>query len=690
MAYNEQQQLAIAQRGRPLMIEAGAGTGKTTTIIGRVVSFLEEGVEPSSICMMTFTNKAAYSMQQKIIKKSTKGKYITVGTFHGVALQLLYKVYALLGIHATFKVFGTYEVNKLWQRALVSEVSEEEYTLIVENKLHKPAFLDSIYSRMKSGLYTVEEIMKVMPKAQLYDKYCGVGTLQRIFEKYEQKKQEHHGVDFCDILTMFNEILDNKVALNYIRNKFTHYFIDEYQDTSKLQAEILHKMLGNNPNVTVVGDPNQSIYSFLSANIHNMLEFTKQYSNAEVIKLNKNYRSTDSILNVTNRILQNKEAVYNPLHSGRDMQTLKQPIFHTYYNEKEEGEAVVRLIRHWLSKDVAPSEIAVLSRFSRMTYAIERALLEQNIPYVKYGGLAFNERNHVKKFLAILEVSMDPKNYLAWEEIIPLAPYIGIKLTDQVIAEMKTDVLWNWECMPTTNLGTGKRGKSFRQLWSYFKPFIDLEKNAFSAQDVLEAALKVFIDIYTYYAQNLGKGVKLGEEDHLTEGDDSQDYQLTNESILENHITDINFFVKHLQESRASDLKAMLGQFKLDSSIQDKPDEEKVVISTIHSAKGLEWENVVVLGLEDGIMPPQNREFGRGKYKAIERTYVEEEERLFYVAATRAKDELHMTVSSSRMGQQSKPSPFIVKFFDTDIIKLIQGKRYEKLNFATHKLYIKI
>ena len=126
MAYNEQQQLAIAQRGRPLMIEAGAGTGKTTTIIGRVVSFLEEGVEPSSICMMTFTNKAAYSMQQKIIKKSTKGKYITVGTFHGVALQLLYKVYALLGIHATFKVFGTYEVNKLWQRALVSEVSEEE------------------------------------------------------------------------------------------------------------------------------------------------------------------------------------------------------------------------------------------------------------------------------------------------------------------------------------------------------------------------------------------------------------------------------------------------------------------------------------------------------------------------------------------------------------------------------------
>jgi len=689
MPYNQQQLLAINHRGTPLMIEAGAGTGKTTTIIGRVVSILEEGIPPNQICMMTFTNKAAKSMQKKIIAKTPRGKQITVGTFHGIALQLLFKASALVGQPANYKVFGTYETEKLWKRAISLTLSDEQYEIISNNKLHKPAIYDSLYSRMKSGLMDIAQLYKVLPKAQLVNMYLGEGTLERIFSEYEAQKRANKGVDFNDILEEFYTLLDNKSALAYVRRRFSYYFIDEYQDTSKIQAAILHKMLGDNPNVTVVGDPNQSIYSFLSANIHNMLDFTQEYPGATVIKLNENYRSTDAILGVTNQILQNKETVHNPLHSGRIQQTLKQPVFHNYTNEREEAAAIVRSVKYWISKGIPANEIAVLSRFSRTTGAVEQELLQNAIPFAKYGGVAFQDKFHVRKFIALMELAMDKRNYLAWEEILPLAPYIGEELTTRVISEMQTDTLWNWQLLPCTGLGNGKRGQALRQLWDMLSDFQALENAAISAQDFLHLVRGVFEKVYTWYVQNLGqlkqsKDAKIGDDEEESQGKST-------EEILQEHLKEIQGFVEYLLSSRTGDLKAILGAFRLDSSGMETQDDDKVVVSTIHSAKGLEWENVFIIGLEDGLLPPIPRNYGQGKYKATENPYTEEEERLFYVAATRAKNELHMTLCNYRMGFPQTPSPFIRKFFDADITKLLSDtKKYEKLNFNTHRLFIKI
>lgn len=691
MPYNTQQLLAIQHRGTPLMIEAGAGTGKTTTIIGRVVSILEDGVPPKQICMMTFTNKAAKSMQRKIIAKTPRGKQITVGTFHGIALQLLYKASALIGQPADYKVFGTYETEKLWKRAISLTLSEEQYDIIATNKLQKPSIYESLYSRMKSGLMGIEQLYKALPKAKLINMYLGEGVLERIFAEYETQKRTNKGVDFNDILEEFLRILNNKQALAYVRRRFSYYFIDEYQDTSKIQAAILHKMLGDNPNITVVGDPNQSIYSFLSANIHNMLDFTAEYPTASVIKLNENYRSTDAILDVTNQILQNKETVHNPLHSGRIKQTLKQPVFHSYTNEREEAAAIVRSVKYWLSKGIPANEIAILSRFSRSTTTVERELLQNAVPFAKYGGVAFQDKFHVRKFIALMELAMDKRNYLAWEEILPLAPYIGEELTTRVITEMQTDALWNWQLLPCTGLGNGKRGQSLRQLWDMLADFQALENAAFSAQDFLTLVYQVFEKVYSWYAQNLGKLKHIGD-DKQNEEEEESDQGKSNEEILKEHLEEIKGFVEYLLSSRSGDLKSILGQFRLDSSgMEDKEDQDKVIVSTIHSAKGLEWENVIILGLEDGLLPPIPRNYGKGKYTATENPYTEEEERLFYVAATRAKNELHMTLCNYRMGFPQTPSPFIRKFFEADISKLLSDtKKYEKLDFHTHRLFIKI
>ena len=690
MAYNEQQILAINHRGSPLMIEAGAGTGKTTTIIGRVVSLLEDGVNPENICMMTFTNKAARSMQSKIIAKTQKGTRITVGTFHGVALQLLYKVSALIGAPTNYKVFGGYETDKLWRRAIASYITPEGYAELSRGKLQKPSIYESFYSRMKSGMYTIDQLYKEQPKATLINKLLGEGTLEGVFAEYEKLKKENYGVDFNDILEKFYEILDNKTALLYIRRRYTHYFIDEYQDTSRLQAAILHKMLGTNPNITVVGDPNQSIYSFLSANIHNMLDFTKEYPNAKVIQLNANYRSTDAILNVTNKILQNKEAVYNPLHSGRTEQKAILPVFHTYAGEREEATQIVRRIKNWINMGAVPGEIAILARYSRTPYAIERELLQNSIPYVKYGGVAFNDKFHVKKFLALVELAVDKHNYLAWEEILPMAPYIGEELSMRVISDMRRDALWDWNMCPTTCLGNGKRGHSLKQLWDYMQPFSDIETKTFTAPELLKLANIVFKRVYTYYAKNIGRTKSL-EEDADSSMKLSGNTGKTNEEILEEHLKDIDGFVEYLTTSRSGDLKTILGQFRLDSSdIDELAEKDKVVVSTIHSAKGLEWEKVIVIGMEDGLLPPAPRSYGAGKYIAVEKTYMEEEERLFYVATTRAKEELHITTCATRMGIASHSSPFIAKFFTKPIEELTKGKKYDKMNFETHRLFIKI
>lgn len=689
MPYNQQQQLAIAHRGSPLMIQAGAGTGKTTTIIGRVVSLLEEGVPPENICMMTFTNKAANSMLTKIVAKTPQGRRITVGTFHGIALQLLYKTAALTGMPMNYKVFGGYETEKLWRRAIANSVGEEDFKILSAGKLQKPGIYDGLYSRMRSGLYTIEQLYNILPKAKLIDAILGEGALERIFSSYEQLKYENKGLDFNDILTKFYEILDNKTARIYIRRRYTHYFIDEYQDTSKLQAAILHKMLGENPNVTVVGDPNQSIYSFLSANIHNMLDFTREYPTAKIIQLNENYRSTDAILSVTNKILNNKESVHNPLHSGRDGNIRILPIFHTYANERDEAAQITRRIQSWIAKGVKPGEIAILARYARIPYAIERELMRAGIPYVKYGGVAFNDKFHVKKFLALVELSIDKRNYLAWEEILPLAPYIGEELTSRVIKDMKHDALWDWNLCPTTCLGNGKRGQALKQLWDYMAPFAELETCTLTADQLLHIVGDVFKSVYTYYAENIGRNKTLGDEEDASEvpGMPEKD----NSTLLEEHLKDIEGFIDYLLSTRSNDLKSILGQFRLDSSeLDNAADTEKVVVSTIHSAKGLEWENVYVIGVEDGILPPTPRTYGAGKHLAKEATYMEEEERLFYVAATRAKNELHITTCSSRMGIPMTPSPFITGFFEAPLDEITKGKKYDKLNYPTHKLYIRI
>lgn len=671
MEYNEEQLRAMSHEGSPLMIEAGAGTGKTTTIVGRVVRLIERGVPPRKICMLTFTNKAAKSMKSKLALASGSAGEVFVGTIHYAALRMLRSLTPKDDGFGEIHLLGNEEAATLWKRAFGKAFGIEELKLLKNSGLGDSSKVRSLHSRMVCGKMDIRKLCRTVPQASLYDTLLGAGALERVFGAYAKLKSENLCMDFDDILGRFDGMLDDEGVLKRARGYFTHYCVDEYQDTSIVQASILKKLVGVSPNITVVGDPNQSIFSFISAYVGNMLGFARDFPGAQTVRLSDNYRSTSSVLGMTNLILEGTETECTPLKSAvaGGYANIKPKIM-AYKSAYKEAADIVSRVKMWMADGVPAGQIAVLSRFSVVPSLVEQEFIKEGIPYVKYGGVPFARRTNVRVFLSLLDLSFNRRDYMAWETVLQLGAFVGEISALKAIDDMKCDVMWDWKNMPGFSLGKGERGKALKKMWELMEPFASLPEPGGSCETSkhLDTVFNVFCELYSYYYSNIGmlKGRKeLEAEENMQEMDG-----------LKGDIAQIRDFAECLSCVPYEELKATAENFKLDSISEGlEENSDRVVISTIHSAKGLEWEKVVVMGLENGILPPSDREYGSGEHFVTEKTYTDEEKRLFYVASTRAKEELVITYSLRRMGQPAAPSAFLENLMRRpDIVSVSYGE----------------
>lgn len=679
--YNAAQQAAIDHKGCPLLITAGAGTGKTQTLVGRLSRLMSEGVEPSQILMMTFTNKAAKNMAERAgmqLELDKKSSRLNAGTFHGIAYQLLLEYGAPAGYFDYRSVLGEYQTKRLWEKAYES-LPKRTKSLIYQFNLGGPATIIGWNSLMRSGQLTLSELLNQSPLARMWEENFP-GAIEAVILKYRELKELHNGMDFDDILLKCCKALENRRINEKIRSQYQHVLVDEYQDTSRLQARMLKLIAGSltlegvqfevNPNLTVVGDPKQSIYRFLSADLTNITDFKRDYPTYKEISLVENYRSTQNILNFTNQILNGAKEVRNdPLISSREAGP--KPIIHRYGSERMEARGIVRDIKDALNRGIPPHEIAVLSRYSNLTYTLEQLLVEEDIPFIKVGGLKLMNKHNIRQFIAFLEVMLNRYNMLAWETLFPMIPLIGQEKTAKLLEDFRLMPEWTWDKPPPVSIGSGKTYLYFKEFWDDISQVKTL--TGLPLREMLTKALEIFKRIYTRYYVSASDAERRAWA--VQEAGDATGMEAV--ADLNTRIEEIEQYIIGLATNRAEFLEKFLDRFKLDDSINSPEAENNekrkpIVLSTIHSAKGLEWQMVTVMGLDNGALPVKPRPFGKPRAKAWqpeettpedesqdpndqvkiypgeEPVYLEEERRLFYVAATRAKDELHITICQKR------------------------------------------
>jgi len=689
--FNPSQQQAIDHRGDPLLITAGAGSGKTATLIGRVTKLVAEGTKPNRILMLTFTNKAAKSMIAKsdlalselgIVQKDLGPELsICAGTFHSIAYQFLHRFGTPAGFFRQQYVLGEYQTKRLWEK-VYADIKPRSRSYIFKYKLGGTNELAAWHGKHATSQMELQDFIAATPLLQMWEE-IEAGIIYRSFKKYAELKAGLGGIDFDDILILGDKMLSYPDIRKRIAPEFDHFLVDEYQDTSKLQASFLKSIVGEGQNLVVVGDPKQSIYNFLSADVTNITKFKDQYPKAIEVKLLTNYRSNGHILKFANEILHGSKEVEN-LHLLPSKDSGVKPTIHKFGSERMEARGIMRDIEAALKSGTTPSEIAVLSRLSSTTYNLERELVEAQIPYVKVGGLKLMNKLNIRQFIAFLELVIDRYNWLAWETILPMIPMIGTELTQQLVNDMRVVTEWEWDAPPPVTLGSGKRWFAFKKFWDTAKKVQHLKELPLG--EAVDKAFEIFSQIYATYWDHASEDEKAGKTG--MEEDEEIDFG-NKHSAMEDRLDEIKAYIVEMTHHRSEFLANFLDRFKLDDSINQIKDEDKLTISTIHSAKGLEWNVVIVAGLEDGSLPVGSRNYGELRAGAqIEDTdevpnirpwlrhpYLEEERRLFYVACTRAKETLHITYSSLRRGMGRKDSIFLKRLKPTGpLIGQVEGE----------------
>lgn len=605
---NEQQYEAATTINGPLLIIAGAGTGKTATLIHRVAYMIENGIPPQSILLLTFTNKAANEMSERAAQiLDERCNKITACTYHSFCAKMLRIYGVLVGLRKNFTILSESDiVNTI--KLLIAE-NPEKY-------------------KIKSG-FSVSEIAKIFSMSINQDlpletviglKDSNLAFLSYIytelFEKYKNYKKENNLVDYDDLLIYFNELLDNKAVRNQISSSYKYIMVDEYQDTNNLQERIIFKMAQKYENLAVVGDDYQSIYAFRGSNVSNFINFPKKHTNCKVIKLEKNYRSTTEILNLANSVMNRYANFGYPKNMTSNNKQGNMPEVISLQNQAEEATCILNRIIKLHNKNVPYKDIAVLEKYSRDSAILETLLMNNNIPYKKVGGPKFFEREAVQDILAYLRVIANPIDTLAWFRILQLIYGIGDTYARNIVEHVtEKDFLLH-------EYPTKKFHQDMEKLHNTILNFrIKYYRNQLSIPDLV---LKIN-EYYIEQRKELLENAKLNEEQKINEQDKLDDDKNILKQLYElctvfNHHKSLNAFLDNLT----------LG-------MDNKDEEEGLVISTVHLAKGLEWEYVFVLDCVTGVYPGFN---------AMSMAEEERQEnlRVFYVAITRAKKQMYLCV----------------------------------------------
>ncbi len=613
---NDSQRAAVEQTEGPVMIVAGAGSGKTRVITYRVAHLVRKGVDPFNILVLTFTNKAAKEMRERITKVvGSEARNIWMGTFHSVFARILRVEANKIGYPSNFTIYDTDD-----SKSLIRAILREQQ---LDDKLYNANFVYNRISAAKNNLVSAAEYLS-NEAIQAEDFSSGRGKLGEIYKIYSQRCFKAGAMDFDDLLFKTNVLLREHADVLYkYQNKFKYLMVDEYQDTNFSQYLIVKKLAAINENICVVGDDAQSIYAFRGANIQNILNFEKDYPDLNVFKLEQNYRSTQNIVNVANSIIANntsqlKKHVFSKNETGDKIKVARA------FSDNEEGKIVAEdIMQEHALKGLKYKDFAILYRTNAQSRAMEEALRKLNVPYKIYGGLSFYQRKEIKDLIAYFRLTFNPNDEEALKRVINY-PRRGIGDTSMeriIIAADKNNVtLWDI-ISDAPRFLDGRTALAIHGFFSLIQSFQVIAKK----DNAYDAAL--------YIAQHSGL-LKDLYDDKSVEG-------LSRYENIQELLNGIKEFSEREDiEERRLDI-FMQDVALLTNDDNDKnPDADTVSLMTIHSAKGLEFPHVYIVGLEENLFPSQ--------MSLNSRTDLEEERRLFYVAITRAEKKLMMTYATSR------------------------------------------
>ncbi|MBI3991199.1 MAG: ATP-dependent helicase [Candidatus Omnitrophica bacterium] len=615
---NSSQWTAVNTINGPLLVIAGAGSGKTRVIEYRVLNLVQNDINPSSILLLTFTRRAAHEMLSRAASHDSRCSTVEGGTFHSFGYNTLRKYAKETGISNSFTVIDTGDSEEAIHRCCANLGFLER-----DKRFPKKGTLQSIISAsVNKNLSITDSLGRGYPHFLEY-----ASDIESIGKEYAKYKLSKDYMDYDDLLVYLKKLLENKDMRERISERFKFIMVDEYQDTNKLQGDIAYLLAERHKNVMAVGDDAQSIYGFRGATHENIMDFPKRFQGCKIIKLEENYRSTQPILNVANSVLGNMRNKYSKCLVSVKKHTGDKPQLLFFKNASEESEWVVSKIIDLVAGGTHINRIGVLFRSGYISIPIQAELSRRKIPYQVFGGFKFYELAHVKDLMAHLKVIANPKDELAWHRALTLIEGIGPKTSDTIIKEILSHSSFNDKYT---------KGHKFSSALEKLKSVLNIasEENI-SVEDKFE----VILDYYKPLLTNKFDDWHLRRNDLDT---------LRTVSAKYDSISDLlsDFAIDPPDRNMRIDTLA--------------PETEKpLTLSTIHSAKGLEWDAVFFIGIIDGVLPVSF------SFNSPDADAVEEEHRLFYVGVTRAKNHLFLLSHMESNGRNKEYFNRVSRFVDS-------------------------
>lgn len=617
-ALNPQQWAVVSAPAGPALVIAGAGSGKTRTLIYRLAYLLEQGAEPASVLLLTFTRKAAQEMLDRAGQLiGSQAERVVGGTFHSIGNLLLRRYGRVIGIDPGFTI-----LDRADSEDLINLIRNQMGLSDKDKRFPRKGTIAEMFSKAENMLQSLDEI--VLSEFDHFAEH--LEALTRLRTAYAAAKRDRQLLDYDDLLVKLRELLDRDGTVREtVARQFRSILVDEYQDTNRLQADLIRKLAATHNNVMVVGDDSQSIYAFRGATFRNIMDFPSLFPGATIYRLEENYRSTQPILNLANEIISNAVEKYSKRLFTRKLDG-PLPALVQAGGENAQSRFVAQRILELREEGIPLGEIAVLFRSSYHSFDLEVELSRRDLPFVKRGGFKFIEAAHVKDLLAYLRVVENPLDAVSWNRLLLLVEGVGPKKAQDMIA-----LFWKTsDPAAVLRQASGRVAGSFKELAA----MLEETKQAGSVSPAEQVN-----EVYRYYLP-----------------------------ILKDHYDDYPKRMRDLEQlyamaERYGTLREFLDDLALEPPDEGlgepevaERDEERLILSTIHSAKGLEWQCVFVIWVVDGRFP--------SAYSMTTEEELEEERRLLYVAVTRAKKYLYLTYPVNVYDRAtgailSKPSRFL-------------------------------
>ena len=641
---NEQQLAAVTASPGPLLVIAGAGSGKTRTLTYRVAYLLENGIDPRNILLLTFTNKAARQMLDRVANLlPVDASGLWGGTFHSIGNRMLRRHGSALGYSSGFTILDREDQKDLINTVVASAGIDPKEIRFPKGDVLAEIFSFTINTERPLDQLLAEKFPYFLPLLE---------QISDVHARYEKKKKATNSMDFDDLLEKTLSMLrqHDDIAAFY-RRQFQFILVDEYQDTNKIQADLIDTLACDHRNVMVVGDDAQSIYSWRGANFQNILEFPKRYPDAQVFKIEMNYRSVPEILEVANAaIAANVQQFRKQLSATRPSNAVK-PAVVGLNDGSEQAQFVAQRILELRDENVELRDIAVLYRAHYHAIELQLELSRRGIPYQITSGIRFFEQAHIKDVAAFIRLVANPRDEVAFKRMVKLLPGIGNRSADNLWRAWETslnerDEITSWSDRLSSMSVTAKTKKSWQQL----AHTLDEIAPGGQPNPPSEMITSVVEAIYDDYAKANFTNYELRRED------------LNQLAAFARQFKDVHEFLSQL---------ALISNVDAEAAPNNTADNEAVNLSSVHQAKGLEYHAVFVIWLTDGMFPST---------RSLEtREAIEEERRLFYVAITRARDELYLTFPQMRLNAGygdmfQRPSRFL-KEIPTTLVEDWQVQR---------------